>query len=199
MIVFLHVDDITIACNDKEMMTNEKKDMENKFEMQDLGEAHHILGINISGKRKECVLRISQRNYLEKLLERFQMKDCKPVATPIEANNTLTKLKAEETPINLTDHQAAVGYLIYAMTMTQPDLATALGILGKFLSIPGQEHWKALIRVLRSIKGTLHVGSELNASNHTAVNVTGFTDADWAGDVTEIKSTSGYLFQFVVV
>ena len=47
MIVFLHVDDIVIACNDKEVMTNEKKDMEKRFEMQDLGEAHHVLGMNI--------------------------------------------------------------------------------------------------------------------------------------------------------
>ena len=192
MIIFLHVDDIIMACNDKEMMKNEKKEMEKKFEMQDL--AHHILGMNISRKRKEHMLRISQRNYLEKVLERFQMKDCKPVATPIEPNNTLTKLKAEETPMNLTDYQAAVGCLTYAMTMTRPDLATALGILGNFLSNPGQEHWKALKRVLRYIKGTLDVGLEFNASNQTAVNVTGFTDADWGADVTERKSTSGYTF-----
>ena len=49
-------------------------------------------------------------------------------------------------------------------------------------------------RALRYIKGTLDVGLEFNASNHTAANVTGFTDADWAGDLTERKSTSGYLF-----
>ena len=84
MIVFLHVDDIALACNDPEMMKNEKKGMQRRFEMQDLGEVSHVLGVKISRKREKLVLRILQRNYLEKVLDHFQVKDCKPVSTPIE-------------------------------------------------------------------------------------------------------------------
>ena len=61
MILFLHVDDIVLACNDQEIMRNEKKDMQKRFEMQDLGEASQILGIKISRKREKRMLRISQQ------------------------------------------------------------------------------------------------------------------------------------------
>ena len=195
MIVFLHVDDIVLACNDQEMMKNEKKDMQKRFEMQDLGEASHILGIKISREREKRILRISQQNYLEKVLERFQMKDCKPVATPIEPDNKLTKLKEGEKVVNAMGYQAAIGSLTYAMTMTRPDLAASIGILGKFMSNPGTEHWTALKRVLRYIKGTLDVGLQFNGCSQESVDLIGYADADWAGDITERKSTSGYVFK----
>ena len=63
------------------------------------------------------------------------------------------------------------------------------------MSKPSQSHWKCAKRVLRYIKGSLNVGLKFDASSQTAVDVIGFTDADWAGDVDERKSTSGYVFR----
>ena len=195
MIIFLHIDDILLACNDSEMMKHEKKDMQKRSKMQDLGETSHILGMQISRNREKRTLRISQQNCLEKVLERFQMKACKPVTTPLEPKNKLVKLKDGEEAVNAMDYQAPIRCLTYAMTMTRPDLAASLGVLEKFMSYPGNEHWITLKRVLRYIKGTLDVGLQFTACNQESVDITGFTDADWAGDMTERKSTSGYRFK----
>ena len=195
MIIAIHVDDLTLACNDAEMMATEKKDLQREFEMKDQGEVHHILGMSISRNRDKHTLTISQRTYLENVLKRFNMQDCKPVATLIDPNQNLVKLKDDEQSVNLEDYQALIGCLTYAMTISRPDSATAVGILSKFMSKPGQSHWKGVKRVLRYIKGSLNVGLKFDASNQTYVDVVGFTDADWAGDVVERKSTSGYVFQ----
>ncbi len=195
MIIAIHVDDIILACNDAQMMDAEKKNLQRKFEMKDQGDAHHILGMSISRDRKKRILTISQKVYLENVLKRFHMQDCKPVATPIEPNQNLVKLMDDEQAVNLKDYQALIGCLTYAMTISRPDLATSVGILSKFMSKPGQSHWKAAKRVLRYIKGSLNVGLKFDASDQKSVDVIGFTDADWAGDIVERKSTSGYVFQ----
>ena len=195
MIIAIHVDDLILACNDAQMMETEKADLQRKFEMKDQGEAHHILGMCISRNKEERTLTISQKMYLENVLKRFNMQDCKRVATPIDPNQSLIKLKDDEQSVNLQDYQAVIGCLTYAMTISRPDLATSVGILSQFMSKPGQNHWKAVTRVLRYIKGSLNIGLKFDASYQTPVDVIGFTDADWAGDVVERKSTSGYVFQ----
>ena len=195
MIIAIHVDDLILACNDAEMMATEKKDLQRNFEMKDQGEAHHILGMSILRNREKHTLTISQRTYLENVLKRFNMQDCKPVATPIDPNQNFVKLMDDEESIGLEDYQALIGCLTYAMTISRPDLATAVGIMSKFMSKPGQSHWKGVKRVQRYIKRSLNVGLKFDASNQTSVDVIGFTDADWAGDIIERKSTSGYVFQ----
>ena len=100
-----------------------------------------------------------------------------------------------EESIGLEDYQALIGCLTYAMTISRPDVATAVGIMSKFMSKLGQSHWKGVKRVLRYIKGSLNVGLKFDASNQTSVDVIVFSDADWAGDIVERKSTSGYVFQ----
>ena len=81
------------------------------------------------------------------------------------------------------------------MTMTLPDLAASIGFLGKFMSYPGTEHWTALKRVLRYIKGTLDVGLQFNGCSQESVNLRAYANANWTGDITERKSTSGYVFK----
>ena len=61
------------------------------------------------------------------------MQDCKPLTTPIDQNQNLVKLKEDEQSVNLEDYQELVGWLTYAMTISRPDLASAIGILSKFM------------------------------------------------------------------
>ena len=90
------------------MMTTEKKDLQRNFEIKDLGEAHHILGMSILRNRHKYTLTISQKNYLENVLERFNMKDCKPVATQIDPNQNFVKLEDDEQSVNLGDCRALI-------------------------------------------------------------------------------------------
>ena len=162
MIIAIHVDDHILACNDKQMMEIEKADLQRKFGIKDQGEAHHILGMSISRNMEKHTLVISQKMLFENFLKRFNMQDCKPVATPIVPNQSLIKLKDDEQSVNLQDYQAVTGCLTYATTISRPDLATSVGILSKLLSNPGQNHWEAVKRVLRFIKGSLNVGLKLD-------------------------------------
>ena len=90
-------------------------------------------------------------------------------------------------------YQSAVGSLLHVSGWTRPDIAFAVSNVARFCSSPSKEHWTAVKRILRYLKGTSNYGLSYlrNDNNDTLV---GYSDADWAGDVNDCKSTSGYLF-----
>ena len=92
--------------------------------MDDQGEIHYCLGMSIKRDREAKVLTISQKSYLENILKKFQMFDCKPVATPLEPGRRFEKLSDDEESVNKREYQAAIGSLIYASVATRPDLST---------------------------------------------------------------------------
>ena len=83
------------------------------------------------------------------------MVDCKPVKTPMEANQKLSKLEDEKSVLVDIPYRNAVGSLMYIMLGTRPDISYAVGIVSKFLDMPGEQHWIAVKRILRYLKGTV--------------------------------------------
>jgi len=79
----LYVDDILLASNDICFLQETTKFLTNFFEMKDLGEASFVLGIKILRDRSQGILRLSQESYINKVLDRFGMKDSKPRDTLI--------------------------------------------------------------------------------------------------------------------
>lgn len=77
--LLLYVDDMLIAFKDKSLIVKLKSQLSNEFEMKDLGAAKRILGMEIQRDRKAGKLYLSQRKYLEKILDRYNMLHCKPV------------------------------------------------------------------------------------------------------------------------
>ena len=75
---------------------------------------------------------------------------------------------------------------------TRPDISFAVSSLARFSSKPTTKHWTALKRLLRYLKETLTRGILYNKDGSSTI--VGYTDADWAGDVKDRKSTSGYVF-----
>ena len=86
-----------------------------------------------------------------------------------------------------------VGKLIY-LSHTRPDIAYAVSVVSQFMHNPSKDHMDAVIRIMRYLKSSPGKGLMFTKNNH--VQVEGYTDADWAGDITNRKSTSGY-FTFV--
>ena len=84
MIFIVYVDDTIICSNDKTVLYAEKKRLSEAFEMDDRGEVHHILGMQVHRDRQRRILTIDQKTYLEDVLCRFGMEECKPVTTPVE-------------------------------------------------------------------------------------------------------------------
>ncbi|RVW81965.1 Retrovirus-related Pol polyprotein from transposon TNT 1-94 [Vitis vinifera] len=89
-------------------------------------------------------------------------------------------------------YSSVVGSLMYAQVCTRPDIAFVVGMLGRYLSNPGSQHWKAAKKVLRYLQGTKDL--MLTYQRTSLLDVVGFCDADFAGCIDDKKSTTGYIF-----
>lgn len=151
MIIAVYVDDAIICSNNMTTLLAEKKNLSERFEMDDRGELNYILGMTVKRDRKNRILTIDQHLYLTDILKRFGMEDCKPVGTPVEPGKSFTKLSDEKDAFNVRMYQAAIGSLNYAAIATRPDLSVAVGMLSKFMNCPSNEHWCGIKIVLRYI------------------------------------------------
>ena len=93
-------------------------------------------------------------------------------------------------------YASAVGSLMYAMVCTRLDIAHVVGVLSRFMSKPGKEHWIAVKRVFRYLHGTSDYGLcyQGRPGLDKVLDIHGFVDVDWAGDLDQRRSTSGYVF-----
>ncbi|KAH9766027.1 Integrase catalytic domain-containing protein [Citrus sinensis] len=137
-------------------------------------------------------------NYLKKILRRFNMQDCKSISTPLPVNFKLSSSmcpsnEAERKKMSRVPYASAVGSLMFAMICTRPDIAQAVGAVSRYMANPGGEHWIAVKRILRYIRGTSDVALCYGGSEFT---VKGYVDSDFAGDLDKRKSTTGYVFTF---
>ena len=176
------------------MLNKEKKSLARRFKIEDLGEVNHVLGMLVKRDRKSRTLTISQPKYLEGVLKRFNMEHCKPVSTTMEPGKKFYELSDDEEPVNIPEYRKIIGCLTYATTATRPDPASAVGVLSKYMSRPEKEHWQGVKRILRYIQGTIDFGLIYKAKDITS-SLTGYLDADWAGDLDTRRSASGYIFQ----
>ncbi|XP_046854205.1 secreted RxLR effector protein 161-like [Xenia sp. Carnegie-2017] len=88
----------------------------------------------------------------------------------------------------------AISCLTYATVATRPDLAAAVATLSKYMSRPGKDHWQAVKRVFRYIKGTMEYGLLFTANGKDS-GLCGFADANWGGAIEARRSTSWHVFQ----
>ncbi|GKE75072.1 retrovirus-related pol polyprotein from transposon TNT 1-94, partial [Tanacetum coccineum] len=128
IILPLYVDDMLVAGSDMVEIKKLKRQMSQEFELKDLGSAKQMLGMSIVRDKTKDTLKLSQEKYIGKVLERFNIKDA-------EARS--------------------VGSVMYDMVCTMPNIAHVVGVVSRFMSSPGKEHWKAVKWLLRYLKGTL--------------------------------------------
>ena len=121
------------------------------------------------------------------------MNDSKPVSTPADASQKLVKATEGEESVNQQQYQSVIGCLLYLSVGSRPDITYSVSTLAKFSSHPTQQHWTALKRVLRYLKGTVHFG--IMYTKESSKECIGYSDADWAGDLDDRKSTSGNLLK----
>jgi hypothetical protein len=172
-----------------------------KYKMKDLGDVNWILGMKLTRDRARGVLTLDQSLYLNKVLDRYGMSDSKPVSTPetVGAKLSINDCpSSDEEKENMRDvpYMSAVGSLLYAALGTRPDIAHAVNVASKFMSNPGQSHWLAVKRIMRYIKGTINQSLTFTAKDgivNDKLNVNVYSDADWAGDLDDRRSTTGYV------
>ncbi|XP_055904350.1 uncharacterized protein LOC129940122 [Eupeodes corollae] len=104
-------------------------------------------------------------------------------------------MKNEEDRVKMQDipYREAVGSLLYASQGTRPDIAHAVGVVSKYLSNPGHAHWKAVKRIMRYLKGT--IDAKIEYSKNDDSELLAYSDADWANEVDDRRSVSGYILK----
>ena len=168
------------------------------FDMKDLGEANHILGMHIVWNRDKKLLFLSQSGYIDKVLKRFNMEGGKALSTPLPS---YVKLSLNDSPKSDAEkakvpYSSAVGSLMYAMICTRSDIAYAVGVVSRYMSNPSKKHWEAAKSIMRYLNGTRDVCICFGSKKP---GVEGYTDADYAGDMDKRRSTSGDVFMFTVL
>nr|GAT43935.1 polyprotein [Mycena chlorophos] len=194
-ILAIHVDDCTITSSSTTLLRSYKARIGLRFKMTDLGPVSWLLGIEIRRDREARTISLSQRSYIESILQRFNFADSKPVAMPMDPN---VHLSNEHRAISVTDiaamqrvpYREAVGSLMWAAIGTRPDIAFAVGLLSKFLDNPGTAHWEAVKRVFRYLVGTKELRLTYGAGKK---GLEGYSDADGMSQ-EDRHAISGYAF-----
>ena len=129
----------------------------------------------------------------------FNMKNSKPVSTPLVGHFKLSKrlcpsTEKEKGEMSVIPYSSAVGNLMYAMVCTRPDISHAIGVVSKFLANPGKAHWKAVKWIFSFLRGASKVCLSFGESKPS---LEGYTNSNMVGDLDCRKSTSWHLFTFV--
>lgn len=184
--LIIYVDDMIITGDDKEEITKLRKRLIKEFEMKDLGELKYFLGIEVLRSKQGIFM--CQNKYVLDLLTENCMIDCKPVNTLMIVNQKLYMEEKAE-PAEKERYQRMVGKLIY-LSHTRPDIAYVVGVVSQFIQQPQKAHMEAVLRIIRYLKGTAGHGVLFQSNGHLETLL--YTDADWASDKGDRRSTSEY-------
>ena len=202
VVILMYVDDMLIIGRDIRRVVQVKKQLSRRFPTKDLGEVKSILNMQVTRDRRRRQLTLSQSSYCEKIMKECRMEGLNATATPME-EGFLRQLSAKETTVQQKaderTYQRAIGQLQYLACGTRPDIAFAVGVLGRFRNQPLIEHWNAIKRVFRYLSGTkdlcLRYGMNKEApGGGERIGLCGYSDSDFAGDTQDRKSTGAYVF-----
>ncbi len=196
LVIAVYVDDLLVV-GEPDDVVKCKKELAEEFDMKDLGEVCWLLGVEVTRVRNQ--FQLSQQKYVNDVLERFGMSDCRPLATPMTPGEHLTQDGAGTGDVLDEEgsrvYRSAVGSLMYLAVGTRPDIAAAVGNVSRFMQSPKNMHWIAVKRIFRYLKGTsdyvLCLGGENDGEGPV---LSGYCDADWAGNQDDRHSTTGYSF-----
>ena len=191
-ILAVYVDDILLAGKSLQKIAQVKADLGKRFQLNDMDELHYFLGVCVQQRSDE--IWIGQPTYTQAIIKKFGMEHCKPANTPVTPGTKLLKATEQSELVDATLYQSAVGSLLHLSGWTRPDIAFAVSHVARFCSSPTKEHWTAVKRILRYLKGTPNYGLTYSRNVNTDGTLIGYSDADWAGDANDRKSTSGYFF-----
>jgi hypothetical protein len=186
--ILVFVDDFILACEDKVIYQEIIEGLKKNFKISELGEIKFFLGIQV--QKIDGVYVLNQTLYINKLLERFNLTEAKISKIPMDPG--YLQQKEEEVFSNKDIYQSLIGGLLYVSVNTRPDIAVTASILGRKVTNPSVADWTEAKRVLKYLKGTKDFGLFLEPNE---IILECYVDSDWAGDIRDRKSNSGYLFK----
>jgi len=189
--LILYVDDMLMVYADPGKAKVIKHCLNSKYRMSDLGPVRRFLGLEIE-QHPDGAYSISQTEYIETVLRCFQMDKANGASTPLAKDTRLSEF-TDDKQVDQNSYFKRIGALMYISLGTRPDITFAVSALSSYSCDPYTVHQTAVSRVLRYLKQTKTMG--LHFKSHGAVpTLTGFTDADWAGDSRNWRSIGAFVF-----
>ncbi|KAD2804715.1 hypothetical protein E3N88_38092 [Mikania micrantha] len=190
IIMGVYVDDLFLTGESEEEIKKVKGQLEESFEMSDLGLLNYYLGIEV--KQDESGITICQKGYAQKILKETSMKDCNPTSFPMEPGLKLSK--EDDSPnVDPTQFRKWIGCLQY-LTHTRPDLSYSVGYVSRFMQSPKETHKQALKQILRYVKGSTNLGLWYERKGNKTLY--GYSDSSYSIDKDDGRSTSGLVFYY---
>ncbi|CAN6563652.1 unnamed protein product [Malus baccata var. baccata] len=189
VVLLLYVDDIILTCSSSTLIDDVIVELTKEFDMKDLGQLSYFLGLQVS--YQSGGLFVSQSKYIKDLLNKVDLQDSKPCPTPCLPYHRL--LKDDGDPYHSPEqYRSIVGALQY-VTFTRPDIAFSVNQCCQFMHSPMTSHVVAVKRILRYLSGTLDYGLHFKPGQ---LHLQAYSDADWASDPNDRRSTSGHVVYF---
>ncbi|KAF8731509.1 hypothetical protein AX14_004758 [Amanita brunnescens Koide BX004] len=177
--------------NGEEAMNRVKNDLQEMFEVTDLGEPSEIVSIEINIDPKTRDIKLTQMKYIEELLRKYGLVDANGVAIPMDPNIKF------ESPDGTGDHSnsyaSLISSLMFIAVATRPDIAYAVNRLAMYTANPDLHHWTATKHILRYLSGTHSQGITYLAENNAKRKLTRYSDVSLAS-LNNMTSVSGYVF-----
>jgi len=184
----IYVDDSIFGVTLDSLAHEFSKEMKQEFEMSMIGELNYFLGLQV--KQTVEGIFISQSKYAKDLVKRFGLNGKSRARTPMSTSVKISSDLAGK-PVDPSLYRSMIGSLLY-LTTSRPDIAFSVGVCARFQANPKESHLTTVERIIRYVNDTLRYG--IWYSRETNLVVAGYSDADWAGNADDRKSTSGGCF-----
>ncbi|KAK6157457.1 hypothetical protein DH2020_011705 [Rehmannia glutinosa] len=186
LVVLIYVDDILITGGNNVAIFDLIKILGQRFALKTLGDVSYFLGLEVT--RNSAGMVLTQIKYVTDLLNKTHMLNCNPCSTPLSTTHKLTL--SDSAPFDQpTVYRSTIGALQY-LTITRSDISFDVNKLSQYLHAPTVNHWSACKHLLRYLKGTVHLGLAFYPAKRMVLEA--YSDADWASDSDDRKSTGGH-------
>jgi len=213
IILAVFVDDIIYMYNktDEREMEQIKSELMRQFKIKDLGDATSMLGMQIKRDRAARTLELDQQQYIIQCCDLLGLFSLKPTLTPenIAASSRSSARSASAPPasaddddsnssssikgvgkLTLSNYRSAVGMLGYAALATRPDAAHAYSMAARQQQNPTLADLQAVAHTFRYLLATSSLPLRFSIDSENT-KLAAYSDADWAGDSSDARSTSG--------
>ena len=193
------VDDFVITGNSDKAIDTVKDELMKAWDCTWMGDLEWCINLRVRRNMEEGTMTIDQSQYIDEIVERFNLQQAAPVSTPADPAVQLTKAMG---PVNHDEREKmaripysrAVGSVLYAR-LTRIDCLAAISEVARFMNNPGPDHWKAVKRIIRYLKATRTWGLCYRATMQKTGKwiLTLYVDSGYAMDPDNRRSRYGYI------
>jgi transposase InsO family protein len=196
VVIIVYVDDMLLFGKDKQLVATTKRQLNDAYEMRDMGDLDTYLGLKVHRDRTKRVLRVNQTDYTRKILDTYGFGDGALHRTPMDSKAIYTmNANGQADEATVKEYQSMIGSALHLAIYSRPDILYSVVKLAQFCTNPSVVHHTAVKRIYRYLRSLPDL--EIIYTRDGGDQLVGYTDANWAGgNVAEDgrRSTSGFIF-----